>query len=71
MMPHKINCPSSAEEFDNMTAKYVRTAADLRELVSRILVWSSVHLPGKEGTENRGNLSLSYLNDLNCDVLSC
>lgn len=70
MMPHRINCPSSAEEFDNMTAKYVRTAADLRELVSRILVWSSVHLPGKEGTENRGNLSLLYLNDLNCDVLS-
>ena len=54
MMPHKMNCPSNVEEFDNLTCQYVRSAADLRELISRILVWSSVHLPGKEGSDNRG-----------------
>lgn len=54
LMPHKVQCPSSVEEFDNMTVQYVRSAADLRELISRILVWSSVHLPGKEGADNKG-----------------
>ena len=60
MMPHKVNCPSSAEEFDKMTSMYVRSAADLRELISRILVWSSVHLPGKEGSDNRGTVGVVY-----------
>ena len=54
MMPHKVDCPASVEEFDELTALYVHSAADLRELISRILVWSSVHLPGKEGAANRG-----------------
>jgi hypothetical protein len=54
MMPHKVDCPASVEEFDELTALYVHSAADLRELISRILVWSSVHLPGKEGSANRG-----------------
>jgi hypothetical protein len=56
LMPHRVNCPSSVEEFDSMTTKYVKSPADLRELIYRILVWSNVHLPGKEGTNNRGRM---------------
>lgn len=34
-MPHKILCPTSVEEFDNLTLKYVKNPADLKELISR------------------------------------
>jgi len=55
-MPHKITCPSSVEEFDQLTSTYVKSAADLRELITRILAWNSVHLPGHEGSENKGRM---------------
>jgi hypothetical protein len=55
-MPHKLPCPANVEEFDELADRYVRSAADFREIITRILAWNSVHLPGLDGTENRGRM---------------
>ena len=55
-MPHKLTCPSTLEEFDRLKHKYVRSVPDLRELITRILAWNSVYLPGAAGAENKGKM---------------
>lgn len=53
-MPHKIECPTTLEGFDELVERYVATTVDMNSLVERILVWNSVKLPGQQGASNRG-----------------
>jgi nucleolar protein 14 len=53
-MPHKIDCPSTMEGFDELIDNYVVSTADMNALVERILIWNSVKLPGQQGASNRG-----------------
>ena len=55
-MPHKLACPGTLEDFDELVRQYVRSVPDMHELVSRITAWNSVHLPGAAGMENRGKM---------------
>lgn len=53
-MPHSIECPSDITEFEELVEKYVvNPAIDFKELLNRILVWNSIHLPGHQGTDNK------------------
>ncbi|CAM9501725.1 unnamed protein product [Ectocarpus fasciculatus] len=53
-MPHSVDCPSDIIEFQELVDQYVvNPATDFKELVNRILVWNSIHLPGHEGAENK------------------
>jgi nucleolar protein 14 len=53
-MPHSIKCPADILEFEDLIEKYVlNVTVDFPELVNRILIWNSVHLPGAQGNLNR------------------
>ena len=56
-MPHKIECPTDLQSFDELMEEYVRnTDTDFYALIDRILAWNSVHLPGTRGQENRSKM---------------
>ena len=55
-MPHKLPCPANLEDFDSLVDRYVLSDGDLQQLITRILSWNSVHLPGTEGTENKNRM---------------
>ena len=48
-MPHNIDCPKDINEFDNLIDRYVNTSIDMEALVTRVVAWNSVHLPGAQG----------------------
>ena len=53
-MPHSIDCPTDISKFEELVEKYVvNPAKDFQELVHRIMVWNSIHLPGHQGTTNK------------------
>lgn len=62
-LPHKIDCPASIEAFDELVDQFVRSDADMRALIDRIITWNSVHLPGAQGAENR-NLMHNFVDVL-------
>ncbi len=62
-MPHKISCPADLEAFDELVEQHVRCDADMCALITRILAWNSVHLPGAQGQENK-NLMHNFLDVL-------
>jgi nucleolar protein 14 len=53
VMPHRIECPADTLEFYDLIEKYTRRPEDVSELITRIVTWHSVHLPGAEGAQNR------------------
>ena len=55
-MPHNIECPSDLESFEQIVGEHVRSPADMRALVDRILIWNSIHLPGKQGADNKNKM---------------
>lgn len=55
-MPHNIECPSDLESFEHLVEEYVRSPADMRALIDRILIWNSIHLPGKQGADNKNKM---------------
>ena len=48
-MPHNIECPKDIYELDELVDKYVHTSVDMEALITRIVTWNSVHLPGVQG----------------------
>ena len=55
-MPHNIECPSDLESFEHLVEEHVRCPADMRALIDRILIWNSIHLPGKQGADNKSKM---------------
>ena len=55
-MPHNIECPSDLESFEHLVEEYVRCPGDMRALIDRILIWNSIHLPGKQGADNKSKM---------------
>lgn len=53
-LPHKVVCPSDSAAFDELLRSTCRHfPEDHIEMLSRIVSWNNVHLPGEKGAENR------------------
>jgi nucleolar protein 14 len=53
LMPHKLLCPTTIDEFYDMTSQYTDKLADIETMIDRILIWNSPLLPGADGQTNK------------------
>ena len=52
-MPHVIPCPQDYDEFQEQVTQWVQQPADLHALITRIVSYYSVHLPGQLGVDHK------------------
>ena len=55
-MPHTLSCPFDLESFRELCEKYVKNGTDYVAMVTRIVGYNSVKLPGKEGIDNKSKM---------------
>jgi len=55
-MPHTLPCPADLEAFRELCDKYARNGPDYVEMVTRIVGYHSVKLPGQQGVDNKSKM---------------
>ena len=55
-MPHTLPCPPDLDSFRELCEKYVKNGTDYVAMVTRIVGYHSVKLPGKEGVDNKSRM---------------